>query len=98
MQDEPWGQTDLGVILAPLTMIFILNINSFICTMEIRIVHAYEYLVGYDFATEQQLIPGRVVMWRRKRQPTPVFLPGKSHGQRGLVGYSPWGRTESDKT
>ena len=98
MQDEPWGQTDLGVILAPLTMIFILNINSFICTMEIRIVHAYEYLVGYDLATEQQLIPGRVVMWRRKRQPTPVFLPGKSHGQRGLVGYSPRVAKESGMT
>ena len=28
--------------------------------------------------------------WRRKRQPTPVFLPGKSHGQRSLVGCSPW--------
>ena len=28
--------------------------------------------------------------WRRKWQPTPVFLPGKSHGQRSLVGYSPW--------
>ena len=32
------------------------------------------------------------VPWRRKWQPTPVFLPGKSHGQRSLVGYSPWGR------
>ena len=31
-------------------------------------------------------------------QPTPVFLPGESHGQRSLVGYSPWGRTESDAT
>ena len=30
--------------------------------------------------------------WRRKWQPTPVFLPGESHGQRSLVGYSPWGR------
>ena len=29
--------------------------------------------------------------WRRKWQPTPVFLPVKSHGQRSLVGYSPWG-------
>ena len=29
--------------------------------------------------------------WRRKRQPTPEFLPGKSHGQRRLAGYSPWG-------
>ena len=36
--------------------------------------------------------------WRRKWQPTPVFLPGKSHGQRNLVGYSPWGRKESDTT
>ena len=31
-------------------------------------------------------------------QPTPVFLPGESHGQRSLVGYSPWGRKELDKT
>ena len=29
--------------------------------------------------------------WRRKWQPTPVFLPGESHGQRSLAGYSPWG-------
>ena len=29
--------------------------------------------------------------WRRKRQPIPGFLPGKSHGQRSLEGYSPWG-------
>ena len=36
--------------------------------------------------------------WRRKRQPTPVFLPGESHGQRSLVGYSPWGHKESDTT
>ena len=31
-------------------------------------------------------------------QPTPVFLPGKFHGQRSLVGYSPWGPKESNKT
>ena len=30
--------------------------------------------------------------------PTPVFLPGESHGQRNLAGYSPWGRKESDTT
>ena len=33
-----------------------------------------------------------------KWQPTPVFLPGESHGRRSLVGYSPWGRKESDTT
>ena len=32
------------------------------------------------------------IPWRRKWQPTPVFLPGKSHGRRSLVGYCPWGR------
>ena len=36
--------------------------------------------------------------WKRKWHPTPVFLPGKSHGHRSLAGYSPWGREESDTT
>ena len=36
--------------------------------------------------------------WRRKWQPTLVFLPGKFHAQRSLVGYSPWGHKESDMT
>ena len=38
------------------------------------------------------------MLWRRQWHPTPVLLPGKSHGQRKLVGGSPWGRTESDTT
>ena len=43
------------------------------------------------------LIPGLGRFpWRRKWQPTPVFLPGESHGWRSLVGYSPWGRTVWD--
>ena len=36
--------------------------------------------------------------WRRQWQPTPVLLPGKSHGQKSLGGCSPWGREESDMT
>ena len=36
--------------------------------------------------------------WRRQWQPTPVLLPGKSHGRRSLVGCSPWSREESDMT
>ena len=40
----------------------------------------------------------RSILWRRKWQPTPVLLPGESHGQRSLVGYSPQGRKESDTT
>ena len=38
------------------------------------------------------------VPWRRAWQPTPVFLPGESHGQRSLVGSRSWGRRESDTT
>ena len=49
------------------------------------------------------LIPGsdsRVgkIPWRRKWQSTLALLPGKSHGQRSLISYSPWGRKESDTT
>ena len=40
----------------------------------------------------------RKISWRRKWQPTAVFWPGESHGQRSLAGYSPWGHKESDTT
>ena len=40
----------------------------------------------------------RKILWRREWLPTLVFLPGKSHGQRSLVGYSPWGHKKSDTT
>ena len=36
------------------------------------------------------------IPWRRAQQPTPVFLPGESHGQSSLVGYSPWDSKDSD--
>jgi len=36
--------------------------------------------------------------WRRRWHPTPILLPGESHGRRSLVGCSPWGREESDTT
>ena len=40
----------------------------------------------------------RKIHWRKEWQPTPVLLPGESHGGRTLVGYSPWDRKESDMT
>ena len=49
------------------------------------------------FPTEG-LNPGLLHCWRRKWQPTPVLLPGKSHGRRSLVGCCPWGCEESDVT
>ena len=39
-----------------------------------------------------------ITFWRRQWHPTPVLLPGKSHGLRSLVGGSPWGREELDTT
>ena len=40
----------------------------------------------------------RKIPWRRKRQPIPIFLHGEYHGQRSLVGYSPWDRKELNTT
>ena len=40
----------------------------------------------------------RKIPWSRKWQPTPVFLPGESHGQRSLVGYNPWDCKKLDMT
>ena len=46
-----------------------------------------------------RLDPGiRKIPWRRAWQPTPVFLPGESHGQRSLAGYGPQGHKELDTT
>ena len=52
--------------------------------------------VRYDWATSLSL--STFMHWRRKWQPTPVFLPGESQGRGSLVGCSPWGCTESDTT
>ena len=52
--------------------------------------------VGHDWATSLSLFI--FMHWRRKWQPTPVFLPGESQGQGSLVGCCLWGRTESDTT
>ena len=52
--------------------------------------------VRHDWATSLSF--STFMHWRRKWQPTPVFLPGESQGRRSPVGCSPWGRTESNMT
>ena len=52
--------------------------------------------VGHDWATSLSFFT--FMHWRRKWQPTPVFLPGESQGRGSLVGCRLWGRTESDTT
>ena len=50
-----------------------------------------------DAGDSGSILVGKIP-WRRKWQPTPVFLLGKSHGQRSLAGYSLWGHEELDMT
>ena len=52
--------------------------------------------VGHDWATSLSLFT--FMHWRRKRQPTPIFLPGESQRRGSLVGCRLWGRIESDTT
>ena len=52
--------------------------------------------VGHDWATSLSLFT--FMHWKRKWQPTPVFLPGESQGLQSLVGCCLWGHTESDTT
>ena len=52
--------------------------------------------VGHDWETSLSLFA--FMHWRRKWQPTPVFLPAESQGRLSLVGCCRWGRTESDTT
>ena len=52
--------------------------------------------VGHDLESSLSLFT--FMHWRRKQQPTPVFLPGESHGRGSLVGCCLWGRTELDTT
>ena len=52
--------------------------------------------VGHDWVTSLSLFT--FMHWRRKWQPTPVFLPGESQGRGSLVGCCLWGHTESDTT
>ena len=76
----------VSVILLLLSNISLYENNLFICTPVDGHLDCFQLLAIMNKST--------VNKW----QPTPVFLPGKSHGQRSLVGYSPWGHKESDMT
>ena len=54
--------------------------------------------LGVSFANSLLFLPNLKLIWRRRWHPTPVLLPGKSHGWRSLLGCSPWGCQESDTT
>ena len=66
-------------------------------TWEAR-MYVYEVINIYVYIYIYIYIYIHILYQRRKWHPTPVLLPGKSHGRRSLVGYSPWGREKSDMT
>ena len=70
------------------------------CTQHcVRYSKGLEVAQTVDSAGNLGLIPGSGHSpGEENGNPIPVFLPGKSHGQRSLVGYSPWGHKESDTT
>ena len=83
------------------------NVGSSCCTPETNVIRQSHPIFKHRISRAggsvknppamQEIWVGKIP-WRRKWQPTPVLSPEKSHGQRNLVGYSPWDRKESGKT
>ena len=70
-----------------------LNNNYVVCSLGMNLL-----LQELPKPTMSYSVHYRTPIWRRAWQPTPVFLPGESHGQRSLTGYSPWHCKKSDTT
>ena len=63
----------------------------------INVRHLEDFItLQFGLLTKQSQINGRFATRARQLHPTPVFLPGESHGWRSLAGCSPWGHKESD--
>ena len=81
---------------------FLSNLHTYVCVC----IYVCVYIQSSVVAQTVKNLPTMKKPWfnpwvgkipqRREWLPTPVFLPGEFHGQRSLVGYSPWGRKESD--
>ena len=77
-----------------------------VCFVLILLLFAFENYFYFSSASKENsqtgpsLVRGplQTLLQRRQWHPTPALLPGESHGRRGLVGCSPWGRWESDTT
>ena len=76
--------------------------------VELNLISLFWYMCGASLVSKSVKKPpamqeirvqslGQEDPWRGAWQPTPVFLPGEVHGQRGLLGYSPWGHKDLDR-
>ena len=66
--------------------------------MEETLIYQRKNVLDVARQARGTLFKTTAIEWRRKWQPTPVFLPGESHEQRSLAGHGPWGHRESDTT
>jgi len=101
---SPWG-TQMTSLSTSLTIYISTPLTSDPTLLGITLSSQIEYAIchshfpgGSDSKASVYNAGDPGSIWRRKWQSIPVLLPGKSHGQRSLVGYSPWGRKESDTT
>ena len=108
---RPWMvvPSDLHLCLHVVVLPLPSNLSLFIRTLAIRFSTHPNPAEGLPWWLRWQRVhlqcrrPGfdpwiRKIAWRRERLPTPVFWHAECHGQRNLMGYSPWGRKESDTT
>ena len=92
--NPPLAHSGWGLVLLPLSSLFCLSVGCGVGFPASSVVNNLPANAGdADSVLGSERFP-----WRKKWQPTPVFLPGKSHGQSSLAGYSPWGHKESDTT
>ena len=66
-------------------------------SISLLVIGLFRFSIYFSFSLGK-LYVSRNLSWRRQWHPTPVLLPGKSHGRRSLVGCRPWGRGELDTT
>ena len=86
---EYWGSVQHGLVVRRCEVVLAL-------LADVRLHSMGSRRVRHDWATSLSLFT--FMYWRRKWQPTPVFLPGESQGRGSLVGCCLWGHTESDTT
>ena len=86
--------------------VLVSGVEQSVSVIHVHIFTLFEILFSYRslWSIRKSLLYSRSLLviyfiyWRRKWQPTPVFLPGEFHGQRNLEGYSSWGARKSDTT
>ena len=95
---KPWNQKFWVLVLSINSYFFqsiptfsIMHIEASLVTQTVKNLSAMQETQKFSHWV-------RKILWRRKWLPTPIFLPGEFHGQRNLVGYSPWGHKELDMT